>query len=40
MATGPDGKQRRVKLHGGELAFSHGLAGVGYRLVQIEPGID
>ncbi len=40
LATGPDGKQRRVKLHGGELAFSHSLAGVPYRLVQIEPGID
>ncbi len=38
-ATGPDGRTRTVKLHGGELAFAHGLAGVKYRLVQIEPGI-
>jgi hypothetical protein len=39
QATGPDGKTRTVKLHGGELAFAHGLEGVEYRLVQIEPGI-
>jgi hypothetical protein len=38
-ATGPDGKTYTVKLHGGELVFSHGLAGVDYRLEQIEPGI-
>ena len=38
-ATGPDGNTRTVKLHGGELAFAHGLEGVEYRLVQIEPGI-
>ena len=39
QATRPDGKTHTVKLHGGELAFSHSLAGVDYRLVQIEPGI-
>jgi hypothetical protein len=39
QATGPDGKTYTVKLHGGELALSHGIEGVPYRLVQIEPGI-
>jgi hypothetical protein len=38
-ATGPDGKTRTVKLHGGELVLVHGLAGIGYRLSQFEPGI-
>jgi hypothetical protein len=39
QATGPDGKTRTVKLHGGELVIAHGLVGVEYRLSQIEPGI-
>jgi len=39
QATGPDGKTRTVKLHGGELVLLHGLAGVEYELSQFEPGI-
>jgi|SRR5690242_11291357 hypothetical protein len=38
-ATGPDGKTRTVKVHGGELVLVHGMLGVDYRLSQFEPGI-
>src|SRR5262245_35488942 len=37
--TGPDGKTRTIKLHGSDLVFAHGKAGVEYRLSQMEPGI-
>ena len=39
QATGPDGKTRTVKLHGGKLVLVHGMLGVDYRLSQFEPGI-